>query len=331
MYGCFACGFYLHKRCAEILSDEIHHPYHPNHPLCVEYFPRKFVCEICRDLSKGFLTSCKQCEFKLEFNCAFNYNSIQRFSDGIVKSRVNHFSHSHTLTLFNSSEELNDGDVCYGCKLRLRPRDPAYGCFECSFYLHKSCVEIPRKVSHPYHPSHYLHIQLAEASKARCDACREENNGLAYWCSQCDFGLHLLCAVNSLSVISALKNDSHRHDLFYFVAPQYLAKSKIPCNICGNDCEDSFYLCLECSYYVHMECIPIPLDVFKRDVHMHTLTLRSPETVNDGDISQEYYCYTCENKRNPEYYFYYCKQCSESGGIYTAHIECVASSEVRNF
>jgi hypothetical protein len=67
--------------------------------------------------------------------------------DGIeIAIEIKHFSHEHDLIL---THELKNSDKCDGC---VRPiLTPFYSCTQCSFVLHKFCVELPRKKWHPLH------------------------------------------------------------------------------------------------------------------------------------------------------------------------------------
>ncbi|KAJ8769749.1 hypothetical protein K2173_005955 [Erythroxylum novogranatense] len=325
VYGCFNCRFYLHQACAAI-PREIQHPFHRQHQLVLDYQRnriRKFICDECRDVSQLFMASCNHCEFRLDFKCVL-YTSAkdeQRSKLHSARTKFHHFSHRHAVHLFNSRNKLPN--KCDGCELLLS--GPVFGCLDCSFYLHKSCAEAPKKIRHPYHASHPLQIQFVTGSKKSCGACHRAYWGLAYLCFDCDFSLHILCAIKSLKVVGALNHKCHQHNLYYFVAdhiPHSLGY--VPCSICGKACEGCFYICLDCNSCYHLECIPIPPEILVPDHHMHSLTLMDPLVGVDVDESQEYYCFACEQERDPTYHAYYCQQCS-----YTAHIECILSLEFK--
>jgi hypothetical protein len=60
---------------------------------------------------------------------------------------IEHFTHEHDLKL---TDEIQNNEKCDGCALAILP--PFYSCGKCSFFLHKSCVELPRKIKrHPLH------------------------------------------------------------------------------------------------------------------------------------------------------------------------------------
>jgi hypothetical protein len=67
--------------------------------------------------------------------------------DGIeIAIEIEHFSHEHDLKL---TYEVQNNEKCNGCLRDIVP--PFYSCAKCSFFLHKSCAELPRKKRHPLH------------------------------------------------------------------------------------------------------------------------------------------------------------------------------------
>ncbi len=59
--------------------------------------------------------------------------------DGIeIATEIEHFSHEHELKLI---DEVQDNEKCNGCGRAILP--PFYSCVKCSFFLHRSCVELP--------------------------------------------------------------------------------------------------------------------------------------------------------------------------------------------
>ncbi|KAJ8760640.1 hypothetical protein K2173_015307 [Erythroxylum novogranatense] len=324
-YGCFECKLYLHKSCAE-LPHEIRHPYHPSHSLFLHYYQkRRFICERCRDVSEGFCLQCESCQFQLDVKCALSTDKASMTSEmySETKIRIKHFSHHHELVLFNCKKDQSYS--CTGCLVRVPGL--VYGCFECKFYLHKSCAEMPREIQHPYHPFHPLRAQVGKYAKMICKTCRTgtDNEEIVYYCKDCRFGLHMHCAEVSLLVVSPLKQKCHVHNLYYKLGSFMRSTSKTQygfhvCSICRENCEESGYICFECDCSFHLGCIPIP-ETVKYDGHMHSLTLRAP--VSGVDYSLDYYCFDCEKERNPRYHAYYCDQCS-----YAAHIECALSEYV---
>ena len=67
--------------------------------------------------------------------------------DGIeIPTEIKHFSHEHDLKL---SYKVENNKKCDGCVRAIFP--PFYRCAKCNFFLHRSCIELPRKRRHPLH------------------------------------------------------------------------------------------------------------------------------------------------------------------------------------
>uniref|UniRef100_A0A2N9IHF2 DC1 domain-containing protein n=1 Tax=Fagus sylvatica TaxID=28930 RepID=A0A2N9IHF2_FAGSY len=64
-----------------------------------------------------------------------------------IATEIEHFSHKHDLKL--SDDEVQNKEICNECVRAILP--PFYSCVECSFFLHKSCAELPIKKRHPLH------------------------------------------------------------------------------------------------------------------------------------------------------------------------------------
>ena len=65
--------------------------------------------------------------------------------DGIeIAIEIKHFSHEHDLKL---ADEAEKSKKCDGCLRVILP--PFYSCTKCNFFLHKSCIELPRKKQQP--------------------------------------------------------------------------------------------------------------------------------------------------------------------------------------
>ncbi len=66
--------------------------------------------------------------------------------DGIeIATKIKHFSHVHDLKLI---DEVQINQICDGCVRAILPPFYSYG--KCSFFFHKSCVELPRKKNYTY-------------------------------------------------------------------------------------------------------------------------------------------------------------------------------------
>ena len=101
--------------------------------------------------------------------------------DGIeIAIEIEHFNHEHDLKL---TYEVQNNEKCNGCLRDIIP--PFYSCAKCSFFLHKSCVELRRKRRHPLH-LHPLTLQLKEEILYWCNACDYPFNiAFTYRCEEC--------------------------------------------------------------------------------------------------------------------------------------------------
>ncbi|KAK9274922.1 hypothetical protein L1049_022177 [Liquidambar formosana] len=165
---------------------------------------------------------------------------------------IAHFSHQHRLIL--RDDKKNDEYKCYACQLPISS-GPSYGCTQYKeFILHKSCVELPKRIEHPYHPQHFL-ILLDKSPYLKgygCDACRKRcfKFQFVYHCDACDFDLDIGCA--SL-VLPIMRYEGHEHlltlfDKIHAVADECLCKS------CSEPCSALVLRCVECNFNVHKSC-----------------------------------------------------------------------------
>ncbi|XP_021282468.1 uncharacterized protein LOC110415216 [Herrania umbratica] len=339
-YSCENCKFWLHKSCAEQeLPPQLSHPLHPQHHLtlfCDD--SEKFVCDQCFYISGGYSYSCKGCSFNLDLNCASSSKGQLHQEDYGQRSkigqrkRIHHFSHEHPLDLFNYRKIGKIEISCSWCEKTLSAGSGmSWGCLELcknATFFHQSCFrKIPKRVQHPFHPSHSLGLQYKNYSST-CNACKGELEDYPcqnYYCNKCNFWLHVFC----IRLLPTLKHNCHEHDLTYFIVTN---KEDFKCNLCDGNCnaaaewsilnpfswfygksDCAFYRCVQCDLNFHLNCIPIPRTT-KHRYHRHSLILKDSFKEDD---SGEYYCDICEEERNSENHVYCCEKCT-----YIAHIEC---------
>ena len=190
-YLCAPCGFCIHKRCTFYLSKvkAIRHN-HLLHLTCSSHEVHQSVSEFCElcvrkvDTEYAFYY-CSSCNFVAHLDCAMDKRNREDINllkltdvgesnelenedleldgsvdlatymvkkidvgeDGIeILIEIEHFSHEHDLQL---SDEVENNKKCDGCLRAILP--PFYRCAKCNFFLHKSCIELPRKRRHPLH------------------------------------------------------------------------------------------------------------------------------------------------------------------------------------
>ncbi|CAK9148453.1 unnamed protein product [Ilex paraguariensis] len=205
---------------------------------------------------------------------------------GTKEMEIEHFSHNHPLQF--SIERIDDLVVCSGCNQVIS--EPHYSCNQCSFVLHKKCVEAPRELHHSDHPQHPLTLLLGSpypTHNFECDACNMKREGFHYHCTLCAYHLDFHCASLFLDGSKTEENVRHRHPLVL------MDRSNINTNICSwcpRLLSGKIYGCSPCKYFVHKLCYESPTEI-KHPFHpKHPLTL-FPRI----DRSHEW-CNACDNK-----------------------------------
>ncbi|XP_012849638.1 PREDICTED: uncharacterized protein LOC105969430 [Erythranthe guttata] len=121
-----------------------------------------------------------------------------------------HFSHKHILTRLQLDEV--EEITCNACECDVE-EEQFYGCTDCKYFLHEECAEAPRSIEHRSHPSHPLTLHAAATYSNQsficdacgyvgpytlsrsCDACGDLINAFAYQCDECDYKIHVACAL----------------------------------------------------------------------------------------------------------------------------------------
>lgn len=310
VYYCAECEYIGHLRCMVPVS-EIHSElaYRDADNVNVEQEKQLDTLDYQFELQMGQdedneLAKLRRC-FK-EFLSVGNVQLSDPMGSSSEKNveELLHFSHDHPLTLY---DEYKNGRVtCKGCWGRIS--GTAYICNQGDFFLHKWCAELPRDIRHPLHPKHSLTLLSREPNHAYgCEACDEPLDGFTYNCKTCYFNLHAMCA----SIPSTFRNEIHEHSLILCKKLAYSTK----CASCKDDCRNTVFECAICNLVLDFKCALLPYKV-KHNRHVHPLILTSLIE----DETDEYYCFACEEKRQPNHWVYYCPDCEIS-----AHKNCVVS------
>ncbi|GLT43290.1 hypothetical protein SLA2020_172520 [Shorea laevis] len=263
-YGCGECGFFLHKKCAE-LPLKVNHPTHRKHPLMLLAKPpshqEKCSCNLCGKSSKeGFVYYCSICEF--------GFKAADPISQTIIAE-----THEHPLTLCSGTISFvceacgNDGSrVCFTCA-------------ECSLIIHIDCTSLRRNIKiirHPHRLSHIYFFQDEEAAKRECNICHDDINlGYgSYCCSDCNYFAHVNCATDKdlledekskpsdyWAVIppafqeikpGEIKHFSHKHNL---ILSDDGVEDGQSCEGCTRSISTSFYYCAQCNFFLCKCCV----------------------------------------------------------------------------
>ncbi|XP_052480562.1 uncharacterized protein LOC105801018 [Gossypium raimondii] len=109
---------------------------------------------------------------------------------------VQHFTHFHPLKPVVDSTLQKHEVVCAICEKLCSSSSSTYGCTECKFFLHKSCMtSIPRQlINHLIHPCTLLF--LTTPLSRCCDKCGEDIiSRIEFSCQSCFIHLHVKCAL----------------------------------------------------------------------------------------------------------------------------------------
>ncbi|KAL8062145.1 hypothetical protein ABFX02_02G127500 [Erythranthe guttata] len=170
-----------------------------------------------------------------------------------MENTASHFSHPHPMNLIVCKQTVKLHLPCSACNLNIS--GTIYCCQICKdYFLHKSCFEMPERITHPFHKQHPLALITEPAygdPRFRCDACGERGKGFSYSCKPCGVNLHMLCATMPLSVTHA----SHgTHKLILTFESPY-AESKFTCDICRRiGSRQWLYRCGSCRFDAHLKC-----------------------------------------------------------------------------
>ncbi|CAH8349754.1 unnamed protein product [Eruca vesicaria subsp. sativa] len=267
---------------------------------------RMVFCKLCGNgVSHGSITYyCRLCKSYFHKNCLT-----------ITNPKI----HEHTLTYLRRKHSFG----CDACGF-VRPDEiDMFGCLQCDFFVHRSCIFLPRVIKLTRH-SHYLsHVFHVLDDEAKCGVCqgRFSSGYGGYACvdKTCDYVVHSTCATNinvwdgidhvevepeeesssedaSLELMDDKKvhHFSHDHGL-----------SRIPVDEeCWQLCEacilpidmGTFLGCKECSFALHEECARLPQEM-DHPLHRHRLTLKVTKegfftcsACNQGSCGFKYQC-----------------------------------------
>ncbi|XVF83465.1 hypothetical protein PTKIN_Ptkin16aG0488400 [Pterospermum kingtungense] len=314
-YICSTCNHIVHKKCISLppIIKFFRHP----HPIFHTYFLEEhgfetWECRHCYEEVNPDHGSyfCSKCNYIVHVNCALAETYFYHVVDSVetdeavelsfkhvTATSIKHFSHDHDLTF---SEDIVGDKQCDGCLLSISAS--CYYCAQCDFFLHKSCAELPMK-KHIWFHLHQRLPRLTSGCIFRCGICSSEISGFAYTCDECENPYCLRCAL----VSDITKCEGHEHPLAFY--PNYEGL----CNACGGSTDDGANRCKSCNFNLHDACLILPLTARnKYDEHPYKLTYH-----DNNNYSKSHYCDICEEKRNPNHWFYHCEICDNS-----AHPDC---------
>ncbi|OMO52581.1 Zinc finger, PHD-type [Corchorus olitorius] len=322
IYGCSECKFYRHKACTE-LPKEIQSFFHP----CPLFLTMgRYICNACFQEGSGFGYHCKSCPFWMHVECAQRPN-IQSNGEEDSEEIIQHFTHWHPLRLIDDNLKK---DLQVGCRICEKSisfdsaSSAAYGCEECNFFLHKSCmINIPQQINnHLFHRSCPAPlIQLTTPQSYTCRSCYNKDiSGLVFHCRKCNFfQLDVKCALlptlHQSKDADKIQHFAHHHPLVRVLGNKI--GNEIRCILCteiwSSELEPCFG-CERCRIFIHRQCATeFKPEIFDYFHILHTLTIGSYPFENNT-----FPCGACLGAINICQMAYSCAACN-----FYLHADCV--------
>ncbi|MFQ6627904.1 hypothetical protein Gotur_008187, partial [Gossypium turneri] len=227
---------------------------------------------------------------------------VLEWNDAGEATVIEHITHIHHLTLSDRVGEY-DNKCCDGCLLPIS--DSFYYCTQCDFFLHKVCVQLP-KVKQVWHHRCQSSLVLTSNEVFRCVACGYLSKAFAYKCEECKKRTCLRCVIARTP--GAHTCEGHKHPVFLY------NEYRGGCVACGKHNIKGLLRCKDCDFSLDYKCFSLPItSQHKSDEHLLSLTYH-----DDNSYSESYFCDVCEERRDPNLWFYHCAICDTS-----AHVKCV--------
>ncbi|CAH8386486.1 unnamed protein product [Eruca vesicaria subsp. sativa] len=305
IYGGYYCNelkcpyWFFHKKCAEAPL-EINHPSHPQHPLQLTSKAQDGLCNLCESYNFPPFYSCSTCLFKVDLICGMK----------LLPSAIEHpLCHDHPLAFFKSRKDI----PCEACSEDIW--GPSYLCYECNLNFHHDCVYLSGEVNHPCHSKHPIKLNatknLIDDAQKICFSCKKQQKKVIYHCSICNFSICLVCTRNPPPLVIE-KTKTHIHPLTLFSK-----KMPFTCDVCGEDGKGGPYVCSQCAFLSHGECIDLP-HIININRHDHCISF----TPHLGARYSE--CGICRKSLSQYHGAYYCSVCPK----YAAHFRCAVRDGV---
>ncbi|ESQ32721.1 hypothetical protein EUTSA_v10003740mg [Eutrema salsugineum] len=329
-YVCLECDFMIHGHCADLprvihINRHEHRVYY-TYPLG----PGEWKCGVCWegiDWSCGAY-SCLTCpnNYAVHSRCAIRddvwdgeeLDGVPEQVEDIEPFKTNddntitHFAHSeHNLSLNKDGIALEESILCDAC---VRPigSNTFYCCSDCSFILHETCANLPKKKRHflSTKPLTLTNMNTVAIEYNKCSACLQHCGRGFMYREHYSKKFDLLCS----TITEPFIHGSHSHPLLFINNVERDDEIIKTCRGCGKRIEGMVLGCTKCSFYLDFRCATLPLTVRLDRYDDHPLTL----CYGDEKASGKYWCDVCERETDPETWFYTCEHC----GV-TLHVFCV--------
>ncbi|EYU27144.1 hypothetical protein MIMGU_mgv1a019454mg [Erythranthe guttata] len=235
-----------------------------------------------------------------------------------------HFSHKHALVFHQvvQGSEIH----CSGCKSA--GSGNVYVCWQCSYFLHEHCFRSERSLKHPSHPLHPLTLMPSPtypSGSFSCNSCNLDGDGFSYSCSECEFDIHVHCALNIPITNpnphlfhSSVVCPGHKHTLTLYYSSRAAANREVTftCDVCMSLIDEMawVYYCRKCDFGTHLDCVTSEVkqqsasahNIYPNNynsqplrshpAHTHALSLSEIAKPTEDEYSNEKTCSGCEQK-----------------------------------
>ncbi|XP_010456069.1 PREDICTED: uncharacterized protein LOC104737563 [Camelina sativa] len=310
-YYCKSCDYFVHKKCVDEPSEYVKHPSHPDHTLQLlsTKGPSRY-CDLCGRSISDLFYHCEICDFDVDLYCA-KYPPPE-----VIDTSE---THHHKLSLHKEQSNFRCDAKCGKTGAEF-----PYVCLECELAFHEGCVsrpsefkKHPSEVNHSYHPLHPLKLSTGQSpdySDGKCRLCtRKIDDRLFYHCSPCNFSLDMRCVMNPPQQ-SLLNLKAHDHQLT--LLPRLFS---FTCNACGLNGDRSPYICVQCDFMIHQDCLDLPrlININRHDHRVSRVSLLG--VVNSV-------CRVCRKKVDWTCGGFCCERCPG----YVVHSKCATTKDVWN-
>ncbi|KAL4272773.1 hypothetical protein GQ457_13G028480 [Hibiscus cannabinus] len=266
VYGCSPCGLYIHIKCLSqprYIEDKSH-----QHSFTLFWRQVPFTCDACGTQGDHVAYTCGSCDIMVHKKCI----SLPRF----IKSKWHDHRLSHTY--FRHREDSGVLD-CIICHEEVNAEYGSYSCSKCNDIFHVSCATkdedlyvIVDEDDEPLDISvnslivlewndageailvqHFKHIhsltlsdQVSKHDNRCCDGCLLPISVSFYYCPQCEFYLHKICA--ELPKVKHVWHHGCRQPLVLTSNEVFrCVKCRCLSNSFAYECEECIdYTCLRC-------------------------------------------------------------------------------------
>ncbi|KAF2541307.1 hypothetical protein F2Q68_00030568, partial [Brassica cretica] len=314
-YSCTGCDNYiLHQKCAHLPKKKIDSFYKMEITLfpCDKMETILGLCEVCQHFFQGFRYTTKD-DITLDMRCGsisepffheshphhplyIDFTGNKTFKKEIGDSKI----HEHPLSLVPEMVSF----TCHLCQV-LDDRFP-FVCNLCDLSFHQDCAESISEINYSCHPQHPLKrfTRVPNRTGENCCLCGNKLHNVFYHCSVCNFSVDINCVKNP-PPFSLLQPKAHEHPIILMPQRSFV------CNACGMDDDPNPYVCPQCNFMIHRNCVDKP-QVIKINHHDHRIYY------NHYLDSDDWECGVCQKEIKWTCGAYSCPKCQD----FAVHLRC---------